>query len=223
MQPHGENAAPTYSDVALFLQAITNEGRAAVSAELSNVSDADALPILEKLDTYAREELALELPARSPNVALWAARLCYQLSRFIVCRDIPAEQIAATCNIACPEPRNPETDWSADLTLRHLPSLFQLARHLSNGDPLVQQMTKIAADWPLSSVGIPGLEKLQINSFVGHDGLRRLYGDRVLTAADISRLGDARLDDVLRADLGIHRDLVPVISTKLFEHADDTR
>src|SRR6185503_2575435 len=59
---------------------------------------------------------------------------------------------------ALPRPRGAEADWSADLTLRHLPKLFQLARHLSNADPLLQQMKQIAAAWPLSSVGVAGLE-----------------------------------------------------------------
>lgn len=202
---------------------MTEEGRAVVSAGPSSVDDADALPLLEDLDRMSREELGLDLPAFSPNVALWAARLFCQLCRFVVCRDIPTEAINATCATACPEPRNPETDWSADLMLRHLPRVFELARHLSNADPFVQELKKIATNWPLSSVGIPGLEKLQIDSFVSHDGLRRLYADRILTAGDTSRLGDTRLDDTLRVDLGIHRQLVPVISAKLFEKADDTR
>jgi hypothetical protein len=139
-----------------------------------------------------------------------------------VCRDIPAEQINATCSIPCPEPRSPETDWSADLTLRHLPRLFQLAHHLSHADPLVQQIRQIAADWPLSSVGIAGLEKLRLDSFVNHPGLRRLYADRIVAAGDVSRLGDPLIANLLRADLGIHRELAPAIAARLFEPAHDT-
>jgi hypothetical protein len=139
-----------------------------------------------------------------------------------------------------------------DLTLRHLPKLFQWARHLSNADPLVEQIKKIAVAWPLSSAGTPGLatpesregfgarekiassplpsppregrEKtqwpnlsaaLKLDSFLGDPALRRLYADRVLACGDTSRLGDARLDDLLRGDLGIHRDLAPEIAGKL--------
>jgi len=126
------------------------------------------------------------------------------------------EQIVAAGRVPCPEPRGPETDWSVDLTLHHLPRLFELAQHLSNADPLVQQLRQIAAAWPLSSVGIPGLPDPQLDSFIGHPALRRLFADRILSASDTSRLGDARLDDFLRADLGLHPDLAPTIATRLF-------
>lgn len=223
MQQGGDNPERSHSDLALCIQSLANEGRAAISAELSEVDDADALPLLQQLDGLARDELALELPAFSPNAALWAARLFHQLCRFVVCRDIPEEQINATCSIACPEPRGFDTDWSADLTLRHLPKLFLIARHLSNADPLVIQMKRIAAEWPLSSVGMEGLENLQLDPFVGDAGLRRLYADRIISAGDTSRLGDSRLDDLIRADLGIHRELAPAMAARLFETTHDAR
>jgi hypothetical protein len=198
-----------------------NEGRASVSAQASPVDDADALPLLQQLDAFARAELALELPAFSPNAALWGARLFHQLCRFVVCRDIAEDAIKSACNSACPEPRSPQTDWSVDLTLHHLPNLFQLARHLSNADPLVEQMKKIAAEWPLPSVGIKGLENLKLDSFIEHPGLRRLYADRIISAQDTTRLGDPRLDDLLRADLGVHREIASTVASHLFETTHD--
>jgi MoxR-vWA-beta-propeller ternary system domain bpX4 len=223
MQPREEQPAQSWSDVALLVQSLVNEGRAAVSLQPSDIDDVDAVPLLRQLDGLARDELALDLPVFSPDVALWAARLFCSLSRFVVCRDIPEEQIKSTCNVACPEPRGPQTDWSADLTLRHLPNLFRLARHLSNADPLVGEMKKIAANWPLSSVGIDGLENLRIDSFVDHPALRRLYADRIISTGDISRIGDSRLGNVLRADFGVHHELAPAIAAKIFENAHDTR
>lgn len=221
MQHRGELSS--YSNLALFIQSLANDGRAAVAAQPSTIEDADALPLLQQLDEFARGELALDLPPFSPNAALWAARLFHQLCRFVVCRDIPEEEIKTACGAECPGLRGPETDWSADLTLHHLPNLFQSARHLSNADPLIEQMKKLAAHWPLSSVGIQGLENLQMDSFIEHAGLRRLYADRIISAGDKSRLGDARLDDLLRADLGIHRELAPAIASQLFETTHDTR
>jgi hypothetical protein len=213
----------SYSDVALLVQSLANDGRAVVSMQPSKIDDSDAVPLLEQLDGFARDELALDLPAFSPEVALWAARLFYHLCRFVVCRDISEAQIQSTCNVACPRRRGPETDWAADLTLRHLPTLFRFARHLSNADPLVGEMKKIATNWPLSSVGIDGLEKLDIDSFVDQPGLRRLYADRIISAGDMSRIGDSRAGDVLRADLGVHRELAPAVAAKIFETTHDTR
>src|SRR5262245_41790960 len=152
MQHRGDQPSNSPSDLALFIQSLANEGRGVVSAQLSDIDDADAMPTLQSLDGFARDELGLDLPGFSPEAALWAARLVHQLCRFVVCRDIPEEQIAAICSAACPAARGPETDWSADLTLRHLPNLYRFARHLSNADPLIEQMKKIAANWPLSSV-----------------------------------------------------------------------
>jgi MoxR-vWA-beta-propeller ternary system protein len=223
MQQREEHPAQSWSDVALLVRSLADDGRAVVSLQPSQVADTDTAPLLRQLDTLAREELALDLPDFSPDVALWAARLFYQLSRFVVCRDISEEQIKATCDARCPKSRGPETDWSADLTLRHLPNLFRLARHLSNADPLVGEMKKIAANWPLSSVGIDGLDALNIDSFVNHPGLRRLYADRIISAGDTSRLGDSRLGNLLRADLGVYRELAPAIAAKIFETTHDTR
>jgi hypothetical protein len=218
----GENVRATCSDLALCLQSLAETGRAAVSPVSSEIPDADAIPLLEKWDAAAREELALELPPFSAEAALWGARLFHQLCRFVICRDMGEDQVNAACAVPCPWPRNPSTDWSVDLTLRHLPRLFQMARQLSNADPLVERLREIAVAWPLSSVGVAGLQGMCLDSFVGDAGLRRLYSDRIFETGDTSRLGDERLDEALRADLGIHRELAPILAGKLFGNENDT-
>ena len=223
MQIKGEDLGASASDLALCIQSLVNEGRPAISTNPSNIDDIDTLPLLAAMDASIREELSLDVPAFSPAAALWGARLFHQLCLFVVCRDIPEDQIKQTCEVACPEQRGPQTDWSVDLTLHHLPNLFQLARHLSNGDPLIAQMKQIAVTWPFSSVGIAGLENLRLDSFVNHPALRRVYGDRILAAGDASRLGEAVVNDLLRADLGFHRELSSTIAAKLFETIHDTR
>jgi hypothetical protein len=127
--------------------------------------------------------------------------------------------IEAACAIHCPAPRNPSTDWSVDLMFRHLPGIFQLARHLSNGDPLVQHLKRLGQAWPLSSVGMPDLTGLQLESFILHPGLARLYADRIADLNDTARLGDPRVDGLLRSDLGIHHQLAPQLADKLFTEA----
>ena len=215
-------SADAIPDLALFLKSLAEDGRAVVSSAALVNETTEALSVLRQMDEYARQELALDAPPFSANAALWAAQLFYQLCKFTVCRDIGEEQIAKACSIPCPEPRGPEVDWSADLSLRHLPKLFDLARHLSNADPLVLQMKKIASAWPLSSVGLPGLDSLQLDSFIGHPALRRLYADRIIAASDTARLGDSRVDDLLRADFGIHHQLAPALAGKLFPTIHDT-
>lgn len=215
------NTSRVNSPLALCLAELSHDGRAVVSLDHSAIDDADALPILEALHVSTRDEIAIDVPKFSPAVALWAARLFYQLCRFVVCRDIGQVEIKEVCEVRCPVERGPESDWSADLTLRHLPRVFQLARHLGNGDPLVEEIKKIATAWPLSSVGITGLEQPSLDSFVHHPALCRLYADRILAAEDVSRLGDPRIDDLLRSDIGIYHDLSPSLANKLFEPAHD--
>jgi len=168
------------------------------------------------MDTLARHEYVLLLPDFSPAVALWAARLFYNLCQFTVCRDIGEERVVAACRVSCPSPRGAETDWSADLVLRHLPQLYQLAQHLSNADPLTHHLREIAAAWALSSVGIANLENVQVDSFINHSGLCRLYADRIISEGDTSRLGDARVEEILRGDFGVHRELAPTLAARLF-------
>jgi hypothetical protein len=203
-------------DLAVFLKTLAEEGRALVFPGPLAEGAESAREALRQCHAVAGRELALEAPAFSPPAAMWAARLFYDLCRFTLCRDIGEAEMAVACSRACPEPRGPETDWSADLTLRHLPKLFPFARHLSQADPLVQQIKQIAAAWPLSSVGIPGLEQRPLDSFLAHPALARLYADRIVSANDLSRLGDPRVDELLRADLGIHHDLAPAIAARLY-------
>src|SRR5262249_2141784 len=159
---------------------LTNEGRVIVSSEQLGASDENALSLLRDLHKRAQAELSSEPPDFSPVAALWAAELLYQVCQFTVCRELGEDLIANAFANACPEPHNPASDWSVDLTLRHLPALFRLARHLSSGDPLVQAMGQLAAEWPLSSVGIAELSALNLDCFITHPSLARLYADRIV-------------------------------------------
>jgi hypothetical protein len=222
MQPEGESRPGANSLLALCVQALLGDGRLAVSAEPPEIQDQETALWLAKLDAAAREDVGLPLPAYSEDAALWGAQLLYQLCRFVVCRDIPEPEIKGVCEKPFPLPRSPEVDWSVDLTLRHLPRLFQMARHLSNADPLIEQMKRLAILWPLSSIGIAGIERPCLGNFIEHATLVRLYADRILATSDTSRLGEPQVDALLRADLGVHRDLAPDIAAKLFPPAHDS-
>ena len=91
MQPTGEDAPASVSDLVLFLDSLTKEGRAMVS---SRPLRAEGLsPLLQQWDAAAREELALDVPDYSPVTANWAVRLFYQLCQFVV--SFPARNPAA--------------------------------------------------------------------------------------------------------------------------------
>lgn len=209
------------SDVSIesFVRTLVGEGRAVVGAAgpvASARADAPALAAVAELEARARPELAEEAPALCAEAAVWAACLLHEACRFTVCRDLGEDAMRASLGVPCPAPRGPETDWSVDLMFRHLPDVLRFARQLSNGDPLVARLGQLATEWPLSSVGVPDAAGGSLDSFITHPALRRLYADRILARADFSRLGDPRVDDLLRADLGLHRDLAPLLAARLW-------
>ena len=98
-----------------------------------------------------------------------------------------------------------------DLSLRFLPDVMRMARAANAQDPLVEYLLAWAADWPLSSVGITGVNAGSIDPFIDDASLRALYVDRIIAANDQSRLADARAADAVRAALGGFRELSPAI------------
>jgi hypothetical protein len=203
-------------ELTLFLHGLAENGHAMVSATPLSENTTRATSTLREMDQRAREELGIDAPPFVPEAALWAAHLTYHLAQFTVCRDIGQEQIDAICNRPPPFAKTPDTIWSVDLTLHHLPRLFRLARHLSGGDPLVQHMERIASEWPLSSVGMSPLKDPDLSAINAHPALVRLYADRIFAERDISRLGNPIIDDWLRRDLGMHRELAPTLAQRLF-------
>jgi hypothetical protein len=75
----------------------------------------------------------------------------------------------------------------------------------------VTGLTELARRWPLSSVGVKGLEGLDVSSFVGDPALLQLYVDRIIERADQSRLTDPRVNEAVRTALGGYPELAPAI------------
>lgn len=202
-----------------FVRTLGEEGRAVVSAVPQSSPTADC-PLTAAALAELAERDALDLAGGTPTfcarAAVWAAQLLHEACRFTVCRDLGEEAMRLSLGIPCPAPRGPETDWSVDLMFRHLPDVLRFARQLSSGDPLVVRLGELAVDWPLSSVGVPEAAGGSLDSFITHPTLRRRYADRILAQADFSRLGDPRVDELLRADLGLHRDLAPLLVARLW-------
>ena len=206
-----------------FLRGLMDDGKAVVALQLPEDTPESLAPLLVELEARARAEIGLAPPPFRLDAAVWAARLLYQLCVFSVCRDISAERIAETCRQPCPGPRDPSAAWSADLLLRHLPTLGRFASHLNPADPLVREIHLLAGAWPLSSVGLqrppiaPGdvRPSLDLDWMLNHPALRRLYADRIAATQDYSRLGPPTVDDQLRSDLGLHPELATGLAARL--------
>ncbi len=201
--------------MASFLKALISEGNARVTSEPAPPMDAEARRLLVQSEASARLELAGEAPDFRLDVGDWSAAILYASCRFVVCRDVPAAEIVRVLKTPCPQARSPEVEWSADILLRHLPEVYRQARHLSPGDPLLTELVSLGAEWPLSSVGIPGVVQVDAAPLMAHPVLARLYVDRVIKRSDLGRLSDPATREAVKAALGAHPELAPEVSRHL--------
>lgn len=194
-------------------------------ASLSGANWVQAGPLaaeVAKLDAVTRDEFPGEAPALELPAAAWAAELLHQACLAVVQREVSAEEAARWLAKPCPLPASPAVIYSADLLLRHLPELHQLARRLSARDPVTAGLAQLCGQWPYSSVGVANAGIAEghphLAHLAGHAGLRRAYVDRLFARGDLSRLGqNSLIDDELRAALGEYPDLAPAFATKLRE------
>lgn len=201
--------------MASFLKSLISDGNARVNSEPAPPMDAEARRLLVQAELAARQELSGEAPDFRLDVGDWSAALLYSGCRFVVCRDVPAAEIARVLKTPCPQARSPEVEWSADILLRHLPEVYRHARHLSPGDPLLTELTSLGREWPLSSVGLPGVGPVDAAPLLSHPVLARLYVDRVIKRSDLSRLSDPDTREAVKAALGAHPELAPEVSRHL--------
>jgi hypothetical protein len=197
--------------IELFINAIQESGHVVVDAG-DPKSGASLEAAIRGRDESWRNELAHEAPPLSMPSAAWAAMRMYRACQFLVYRQIEPPVIERDLAEPCPEPSSPGICYSVDLSLRVLPELLSLARGLSDDDPLVLALLKLAHEWPLSSVGIANIGDIDIAAFIDDPCLRQLYVDRIIQRNDVSRLTDPRVSDVVREALGAYPELAPTIA-----------
>jgi hypothetical protein len=155
------------------------------------------------------------MPGTPPPVDLPAARYgaakLYEACRFMVHPQLDEQKLNTALRDVFPSQRCPSVHYSVDLALRLLPDVASHARKKSTEDSLQAALTRLAVAWPLSSVGMPDVTHVVIDSFVTDDCLRRLYVDRIIECGDASRLHDQRIQDDVAAALGAHPELAPTM------------
>jgi hypothetical protein len=202
----------------VFLQELITKGQVTLtSSEAAGPADlGNAEAALLDLDRRARLEAPGDAPPFSPRAAMWAGRLLHRGCQCFAYRDLEAAEVARDLAEPCPAPSSePATIWSVDLAFRWLPDLFGLARGVADGDPLLESLRGLALQWPLSSVGVAGLEGVDPQAVLADDCLRRLYVDRILSSGDTSRLRDAGAAEAAREALGLYTDLCPLVARAL--------
>lgn len=194
-------------DLGQFFLALQGSGRVVVPRS-SPPAPGDLPRVLREFEAAVRADAPSGLPEPDFAAATWAVELLHAACRLFVYRDLPADAgeqlLAAPCPAALAASA---THYSVDLALRQLPALLQLARGAAPGDPLVAALQALAIHWPLSSVGIPDLGRLDVAPLLADAGLRRYYVDRILRLRDGSRAAEPAVAVAIAAAVGGHREL----------------
>ncbi|HEX7449292.1 MAG TPA: hypothetical protein VF306_17185 [Pirellulales bacterium] len=205
-----------------FLTALMESGRVEVSAsgEALEVAACETDEVLRACDGVARQQLAFTPPPLHLAAARWAAELLYRACQALVYRHLDAATVRQSLAVPCPAALDASVVYSADLTLRYVPDLAALARGVAAHDVLVEELHRIAAAWPLSSVGMLTLNAEQLAAaaldiFVADDCLRQLYVDRVIARRDAVRLAHPAVAEGVRQALGMYTDLCPELTRSL--------
>ncbi len=206
-----------------FLSALFEHGRVAVAPPHEHLPSADLLQA-ERLLADRAEALALEFPGEPPPldaaVATWAATTVFRACQLTIYRELDAGAIDELLAAACPQAAAASRHWSADLAFVFLPDLIRQAAAASQADPLVAKLRKLAASWPLSSVGVAGIQPPGVADFAAHPGLLRLYLDRILAKKDWPRLADPAVRSAGLAALGAFADQWPEAVKALHSQID---
>ncbi|MEO6594704.1 MAG: hypothetical protein ABIP94_08115 [Planctomycetota bacterium] len=192
-------------DLGQFLLSLQGAGRVQVAR--------DAMPqpgavdqVLRDFDAAVRIDGPADLPALELAPAVWAAERLFAACALFAHRDLGVDAVTQRLGVPCPaRPDSPSAHYSADLALRHLPDLCQLARGVAPDDPLLVRLRQLAQQWPLSSVGMVGLGSVDAGPVLAHPALTRVYVDRILRCNDQSRTSDPRVVRAIEAAIGEHR------------------
>ncbi len=187
-----------------FIETLLTQGKVSVKGHLESFNEKELNDTKIILHKYYQDDI-LEMPYAAPEyneeVALWAAEYLYKAVQLIVLRDVEEEMINNELKPFTGEP-TPSVIYSADLMLRYLPQLFELAKGLAPGDLLVQILKNTARQWPYSSVGIELDETIDDKMIIEYPSLRYSYIDRIIQAKDKQRMKDPVVADYIKEVAG---------------------
>jgi len=197
-----------------FLSALLADGRVQVAGD-DRLPDEDfhrADELLAAFEREYRDDLPGTPPPISPPAARYGAVMLYRICQYLVFRDVATETIHHELGRALDEPLSPPVHYSVDLTFRFLPDAVKLCRGIAEGDPLVEEITRLGNRWPLSSVGMEECGEGPVDTFVDDPCLLRLYVDRIIARKDLGRLADPCVRAEAVRVLGGFPELAPEIA-----------
>jgi hypothetical protein len=207
-----------------FLRQLFDHGRVTVEETAAlDVADPRLAELLQELDHAHRQQLPREMPPLRMETAVFGALILYRAAQVLTYRDTRSEGLHQAI-VNGPTACDASEQSSADLCLHFLPDLARLARAAATSDPLVECLLELGARWPLSSVGIAGVQlnddgQARVNELAKHPAAWRLYVDRVLQTGDASRLADPATKAAARAAVGAF----PQLAGKLTKELEDKK
>lgn len=194
------------SPSAVFLRTLFETGAPVVAAPGRYEAGLETAAILKAREAVWRASLPGGMPAFSLSCAEWAAGKLYAACQLAAWREADGEMVRRAFAGPGPDSSKPEAIYSADVVFCFLPSVAALARRLAAGDALVAELLKLSAAWPLSGAGMERPVPARAAAAVlAHDGLRRLYVDRIIERAAVEEAaGDPRVAEEVAAALGLH-------------------
>lgn len=196
-----------------FLHSLRGSGEIVVTSEPPPPENEVTAAALREHEAILRRELPPSPPPLDIGAAYWGATKLYRACQLLAIREAPAELVHEALTERYDSGSGPAVDYAVDLTFQYLPSLFRLAERVAAADPLLDDLKRLGADWPLSSVGMPDVAPARTeHAFLDHPCLRRLYVDRILATKDASRLSDETTRASVRAALGAYPELAPELA-----------
>lgn len=191
-----------------FIAGLINEGKVKVVPQMLTFTAEDLRLARVHLRQYYEDdaqEMPAQVPAFDPEAACWAAAYLYRAVQFILLRELD-ETTMQQHLLPYPGAHSPAAIYSADLTLRYLPDLFDLAKGLSPHDPLVKQMKETAAAWPFSAAAIHLDAVPDIRTLMGDASLKQAYIDRIIHAKDLHKCSVPECYPLVQEALGSYSD-----------------
>lgn len=188
-----------------------------------SAQDTELEAVLEAAFRAALEELPGERDVSinyMPSAGVAGMHYLYRLCLALADRSLTEEEVQGVCAAMPAAPVTADEVLSVDLALRYLPEIYRMARAISDTDPMISGLERVATSFPLSSVGIDPHLPADLTLLQRHPSLWGLYLDRVLERQDESRLSHPAVQRGIRDALGMHGGLAPRLSAKLALLAD---
>ncbi len=202
-----------------FLADLFAEGQVSVPADSPTDQELEAgNDVLREHEQVHRLNMPESAPEFGLGAAAWAARHFYAACQCAVDRDIGEETLHARLGDNYESPITAEVHYSVDLVFRYLPDVARFASSAAEQDPLLEHLKRWARQWPLSSVGMPNVDPVDLSGFRNHAGLMQLYADRVIAKVDKSRLKDEGVRQLVQQAIGLYPNLAQSLHDELLRN-----